>query len=91
MKTARSAVKHDDHDASQDERNQTELGQSSTDFTQINPASKEDITSFDANRVISASNDKTARIWDANTGEMLSEFRFNRLASSCDFTPHTFN
>mmetsp|Transcript_16113 Transcript_16113/g.21086 ORF Transcript_16113/g.21086 Transcript_16113/m.21086 type:complete len:397 (+) Transcript_16113:548-1738(+) len=46
MKTARSAVTQDDHDASQDERNQTELGQSSIDFTQINPASKEDITSF---------------------------------------------
>ena len=40
MKTARSAVKQDDHDASQDERNQTELGQSSMDFTQVNPAAK---------------------------------------------------
>jgi len=49
--------------------------------------------SADGHRVISASDDRTARIWDAQTGKVLSEFKFNdeALASSCDFTPHSFN
>jgi len=44
--------------------------------------------SADGTRVIYASDDKTVRIWDAQSGEVLSEFKFNDHVSTCDFTLH---
>eukprot|EP00633_Aureoumbra_lagunensis_P004552 CAMPEP_0197305986 /NCGR_PEP_ID=MMETSP0891-20130614/2411_1 /TAXON_ID=44058 ORGANISM="Aureoumbra lagunensis, Strain CCMP1510" /NCGR_SAMPLE_ID=MMETSP0891 /ASSEMBLY_ACC=CAM_ASM_000534 /LENGTH=52 /DNA_ID=CAMNT_0042787643 /DNA_START=1786 /DNA_END=1944 /DNA_ORIENTATION=+ len=42
--------KHDEHDASQDERNRGDQGQSSTDLPKSAQPDKEDITSFDSRR-----------------------------------------